>query len=593
MNTPEATLEARWRALAERSLKGAPIERLHSRLPGGLLLEPLFTQANAPAGARLAPARPAARWDVRQRIAQGSAREANAIALEELEGGASSLEIAVAAGGGGPGVSLGGLPDLEALTAGWLLDFAPLALHADRPEPSGWLLALARGRGLLEGRFAFNRDPLGGALRMGVLAEPPQQAVAFALAVAEQFPNAAALRLDARPVHEAGGSEAQEIGVALAAAAAYLRVGLPPEALLRLAPVAVSLGADAFVEIAKLRALRLVFARLAQACGAPGKPGEVRIHATSGRRMFSRRDPWVNQLRLTIAGFAAAAGGAEVVTLLPPTEALGQSTAFSRRLARNAQIILMEESHLGQVADPAAGAFAFEAMSAQLAHAGWAVFQGIEGQGGLLDALESGWLAREVALVRAEREQAVRRRKTALTGVSEFPLLGERTLEAPPWPAGAAPAMQALAPFRLAQPFEALRDRAEAAGSPPVFLATLGGLADFSPRAQFAANLFAAGGLPSLGADASHADDAALVAAFQASAAKAACLCGSDGAYAERATGAAQALKAAGCTFLAYAGRPGEQEAALQAAGVEVFIFAGGDAVEALERLQRAVGVQP
>ena len=589
MTTPDATLEARWRALAERSLNGAPLARLQSRLPGGLLLEPLHTAASAPPGARLACPRPAARWDIRQRLAQGSAQEANAIALEELEGGAGSLEIAVAAPGGGPGVALAGPADFEALTAEWLLDFAPLALDADRPEPSAWLLAFAKRRGLLEARFAFNRDPLGGALRDGALAEPLEQAVAFARDVVAQFPNATALRLDARPVHEAGGSEAQELGAALGAAAAYLRAGLAPELLLRMAPVAVSLGADAFVEIAKLRAVRLVFARLAEICGAP--EAMVRLHAASGRRMFTRRDPWVNQLRLTTAGFAAAAGGADVVTLLPPTEALGQSTAFSRRLARNAHTILIEESHLGQVADPGAGAFAIEAAAERLAEAGWAVFQAIEQAGGVLAALESGWLAREIGAVRAQREEAVRRRKAALTGVSEFPLLGERTLEAPPWPAG--PVAGGLAPFRLAEPFEALRDRAERAGAPPVFLATLGALADFSPRAQFAANLFAAGGLASLAAEQQHADDTALAAAFRASDARAACLCGSDGAYAERAQGAAQALKAAGCTLLAYAGRPGEQEAMLRAAGVDLFLFAGGDAVEALERMQQALGVQP
>lgn len=149
----------------------------------------------------------------------------------------------------------------------------------------------------------------------------------------------------------------------------------------------------------------------------------------------------------------------------------------------------------------------------------------------------------------------------------------------------------ALAPFRLAAPFERLRDRAEAAGAPGVFLATLGRLAEFSPRAQFAANLLAAGGLASLGGEDAHADDAALAAAFRASGAHVACLCGGDAAYAARAEGAARALKAAGCDFLALAGRPGAQEAALAAAGVELFVFAGGDAIEALERLQGALGL--
>jgi len=590
MTELDPALENRWRALAEKALNGASFDRLRSRLAGGLSLEPLYTPANAPAGLRLRA--PRAGWDIRQQLAQGDAGAANAIALEELEGGATSLEIAVAAPQGGPGVRLAGPSDLETLTAGWMLDLAPLALEADWPEPSAWLFAFAKGQGLLNAAFVFNRDPLGAALRQGAAPEPLADAIAFAERVGADFPNAAALRLDARPVHEAGGSEAHEIGAALAAFIAYARAGLAPGDLARLASVAVAIGPDGFLEIAKLRALRLAFARLLEACGAP--PAPLRIHATTGRRMFTRRDPWVNQLRITAAGFAAAAGGADAVTLLPLTEALGQSTPFSRRLARNAQTILIEESHAGHVADPAAGAFAFEAASEQLARAGWEVFQAIEREGGLLAALQSGWLARETGAVRAEREKNVRRRKDAITGVSEFPLLGERTTDAEPWPRAASwPGDRALVPVRLAEPFERLRDAAEMAGAPPVFLATLGQLTEFSPRAQFAANLFAAGGLPSLGAEDTHSDDAALTAAFQASGARAACLCGSDAAYAERAESAARALKAAGCTVLAYAGRPGEQEGPLRAAGVDLFVFAGGDAVEALEHIHRALGVKP
>lgn len=590
MTDPDSIQDSRWRALAEKALGGAPLERLQTKLPGGLRLDALYTGSNAPTGARLTAPRHG--WDVRQHLAQGDARKANEIALEELAGGATSLEIAVSAPGGGPGVRLSGVADLEALTAGWMLDLAPLALDADWPEPSAWLLELAKGQGLLDAAFVFNRDPLGAALRQGAPHELLAAAVDFAQRVGTSFPHAIPLRLDARPVHEAGGSEAQEIAVALAAFVEYARAGLAADELARLACVAIAIGPDTFLEVAKLRAVRLAFARLLEACGAA--PIAVRIHATTGRRMFTRRDPWVNQLRITAAGFAAATGGADAITLLPLTEALGESTPFSRRLARNAQTILIEESHVGHVADPAAGAFAFEGASEQLAQAGWDCFQAIERQGGLLAALRSGWLAREIGAVRAEREKSLRRRRDAITGVSEFPLLSERTTVAEPWPRAAAMAGEgALIPIRLAEPFERLRDAAEAAGAPPVFLATLGNLADFSPRAQFAANLFAAGGLPSLGADETHADAAALVEAFRASGAKVACLCGSDSAYAERAESAAPALKAAGCRFLAYAGRPGEHEAALRAAGVDIFVFAGGDAVEALEHIHRALGVKP
>jgi methylmalonyl-CoA mutase len=290
---------------------------------------------------------------------------------------------------------------------------------------------------------------------------------------------------------------------------------------------------------------------------------------------------------VTAAGFAGAVGGADIVTTAPLTQALGQPTPFARRIARNTQLLLLEESNLARVADPAAGAWGVEALTDELARGAWALFQDIEKRGGLAASFE--WFAGDVAKVRAARIANVRRRKDEITGVSAFPLVGEQPVAAERWAHAESP-RKGLPKMRLAEPFEALRDAAERAGQPAIYLATLGAPAQFSARENFAKGLFEAGGIKAVGGEIDH-QPASLGAAFTASGAKAACLCGPDGAYAAQAEAAARALKRAGCQFLVLAGKPGDNEQALRAAGVDGFAFAGADAVEFLEQTHAALGI--
>lgn len=584
-----------WRVLAEKALGGAPFERLISNRPGGLAIAPIYAQSDQPAQAPLA-GRAAGAWDARQIISCADPADANQEALADLEGGTTSIEIEVQAADGGRGIRLNRLDDLARLTAGWMVDLAPMALSADAPQASHLLLAFAKARGLLDTAFAFNRDPIGAALRGAIDANAMpnalREALAFEEAVASDFPKARALRLDARPLHEAGASEAQELGFLAGALALYLRAGLDPARAAKACLVTLALSADPLLEIAKLRAARLVLGRVLEVFGAAIEHRVMALQAVVGARMLTRRDPWINLLRAAAAGFAGALGGADVLTILPMSHALGQPDAFARRLARNTHSVLAHEAHLAQVIDPAAGAYAFEALTEEIAAAAWAFFQDLERQNGVLGVLDNGWLAQSIAPVRADREARVRRRTDALIGISHYPLLGERSVEARPWPADPA-RNPLLAPMRLAEPFERLRDRAEAAGSPAIFLANLGSLAECGARAGFAGNLFTAGGLPSHGAEDTHADLAALIAAFSASGARAACLCGSDSAYFEQAEPAARALKAAGCGMVILAGRPAEHDAIWRAAGITQFIYAGCDAVAALEAVHTGLGVRP
>ena len=409
---------------------------------------------------------------------------------------------------------------------------------------------------------------------------------------------------DGRPVHAAGGSEAQELAFALASAVAYLKAleasSIALDAARRMIFFRLVADADQFLTMAKFRALRQLWARVEEACGLA--PAPAFVSAETAWRMLTRRDPWVNMLRTTVATFAAGIGGANAITALPFTAALGLPDRLARRIARNAQLVLLEESNLAKVSDPVAGAGGIEDLTTQLCRAAWTLFQEIETAGGAAAALERGLIQQKVAAVRAEREKAVATRKDALTGTSEFPHLAETpvsVLDVPPVappPLSAPVTVEPLRPMRLAEPFERLRETsdralAETGARPKVFLANLGAPADFIARAAFAKNLFEAGGIEAV-TNEGLANADALTAAFKASGAKLACLCSTDAVYAREAEAAATALAAAGAAHIYLAGRPRDMERPLREAGVQSFIYAGCDVLATLQAAHAILGVR-
>jgi methylmalonyl-CoA mutase len=396
-----------------------------------------------------------------------------------------------------------------------------------------------------------------------------------------------------------------------------------------------ALDADQFMGIAKLRGLRRLWARVEEACGLDPQP--VRINGESAWRGLSKRDPWVNMLRTTMATFVAGIGGADSCTTLPFSAPLGLADAFARRIARNQQTVLIEESNLWRVADPAAGAGGYEALSDQLCEAAWALFQQIEKGGGVIGALTSGTIHKMLDQARGERERGVALRKLQLTGTNEFPLLDAADVTvldiAPnadglPRVSGEAgsphsfgemvaafkagmtrdeaasanvvrdgPAAEPLVSSRLAEPFEALRDRADASMAasgerPAIFMASLGPIARHTVRSTWIKNLMAAGGIAAE-VPAGYEETGALGEAFKASGAKIACIASSDEVYAEMAADAASALKKAGAERILLAGRPGELEGPLKGAGVDQFVFAGNDMLELLGDLLDRLGAPP
>jgi len=597
---PPATAQM-WRGLVDAVLKGAPFVKLESRTHGGLTIEPLYPRD--PSATAISGRAPGMPWTVMQRADHPDPAAANAQAFEDLQNGATGLVLvftgSVSANGFGLDASpetLNRVLDGVHLDAGIVIDLnlSPATRHVVKD-----FAALVKGRGLDAAKVDLRAslNPIGGFAAAGRSAKPWEDlsndfAAMVAALAGEGFRGPFAVA-DGRIIHNAGGSEAQELAFALASAVAYLRAieagGMTLSAARDAIYFRLSTDAEQFLTMAKFRAVRKLWARLEQACGLSSKPALVT--AETAWRMLTRRDSYVNMLRNTIAVAAAGLGGADAITVLPHTAPLGLPDAFARRIARNTQLVLLEESNLARVADPAAGSGALEAITAQICQAAWSAFQDIERAGGVWAALERGLIQEKVAAVRAERETAIARRTDILTGTNEYPDLHETrpaVLDVAPVKLPQEPAAPITAPalprIRLAEPFEALRDAsdqilARTGTRPKIFLATLGKLAEYGARANFAKSFFEAGGIQAVESGSAASP---LAAGFRSSGAALACLCGSDNSYDSDAEAAAAALKAAGARHIYLAGRPGASEQKLRAAGVQSFVYAGCDALATL-----------
>jgi methylmalonyl-CoA mutase len=464
-NFPPATAEA-WRSLVAKTLGDKPFSDLEKTTAEGLPIAPLYPPGDLPGGQAF-PTRPfdsERPWDLRVLTAHPDAARANIEILGDLEGGAVSAVVRIDPTGQA-GVAVGSAEDLALVLKDAILELAPMGLDAGflGPKAADWLGAVAKSSP--GAKLNFHMDPLSAFAEAGTSPGPIESHVISAATVgarlAETYPHGELFLASGRVVHEAGGGEAEELAFAAAAAITYakalVRAGLPMAEAFGRITLGLAADADYFVTIAKLRAAREIWARIATACEADPT---ARIEARASRRMLARQDAWNNMIRMTAAAFGAAVGGADAVMLGTFTDAIGLPTAFARRQSRNAQLVLMEEAHVGRVADPAAGSGYVEAMTDQLARAAWAKLQEIEAAGGLAAALASGLIARDVEAAKAARPEP------KLVGVNAFPPAKEhpveietpapKSVEAPspalPGPDSACPALKAI---RLAEAYEA------------------------------------------------------------------------------------------------------------------------------------------
>lgn len=468
-------------------------------------------------------------WDVRVHVVGPDAKTANESLLVDLENGATSVWIELGAGIG--------VDELDVVLKGIYTDLAAVVLDA----PGQRLAAAEQLVDLLDGITPAAGTNLGASPALG--GSSADEVVAIArLALAK---GTYGVVVDASKLHDLGASDAQELGYSIAVGVEVLRVltgaGLTLAEALSVVEFRYAATDEQFPTIAKFRAARRLWARVAELSGAT-EPVAQRQHAVTSRPMMSKYDPYVNMLRTTVAAFAGGVGGAESVTVVPFDATLGLPEAFGRRIARNTSSLLLAESHLGKVTDPAGGSYAVEKLTDELAAAGWAELGRIEETGGAAAALADGSVIDRVEEVVEAREVAIARRRQPITGVSEFPNLGEVLPER-------TPHASADAVRRYGASFEALRDEP---AENKVFLATLGNIAQHTARATFATNLLAAGGIavdvagPTAGVD-------ELVAKLEGH--TVACLAGTDAAYAEWGTAAVEALRAAGVEHVIVAGK--------------------------------------
>lgn len=600
---PTPTRE-QWQAQVEKALRKTgelgeqpppdPVEDvLASTTYEGVEVHPLYTASPADPGLPgMAPYLRGARpqgcvtegWQVRQLHGRPDAQRGNKDVLADLYNGSDSLWLRL----GAAGTPVSALPEL---LGDVYLEMISVVLDggAESTRAAEEYLALAAERQVPAGALRGNlgADPLGEQARTGRTADR-DAAIQLARRCPEHYPQLHALVADGLPYHEAGGSDAEELGCALATATTYLRwlvdAGVDVAAAAGLIEFRFAATADQFMTIAKLRAARRLWAQITRRSGAG--PLAQQQHAVTSPVMLTSYDPWVNMLRGTIAAFAAGVGGAQAITTLPFDAAVGLPDEFARRIARNTQALLLDESHMAQVIDPAGGSWYVETLTDEIAAASWESFQRIEAAGGMPAALDSGEIAERLAATWQARTEALDHRADAVIGVSEFPNLDEQLLQrepAPEQPGGGLPR------HRYAERFEQLRDAAEqrtaeTGNRPTVHLATIGPLAAYNARASFARNLFAAGGLESTegGPSESTAD---VVAAWDGN--PVVCLCSNDKLYAERAAETAAALRAAGAQRIVLAGKPGDEPPD----GVDDYVFTGCDALAVLTDVQRRLGV--
>ncbi|MFC4347729.1 methylmalonyl-CoA mutase family protein [Kordiimonas lipolytica] len=601
----EPASEEAWRELVERALGERDFDKvMTAETYDGIRVQGLYSQGNARVSGR--PQGRVGAWGVIVPHWNPDTSATNDAILEDLARGATGVALRLQAGRF-PGVPV---EKMAQALDGVYLNMASFTLvpGEEFSAAARTMLTLLeeRGHNADDVYGKLGADPLGTLAQTGrlktSLSAAVGEAVDIASFVAERYPHVSAFMADSGPYHMAGATEAQELGILIATGVSYLRAmvdaGMDVRAAANQITFSMAADADVSLTIAKFRAARLMWAAVMKECGLEDAP-RMALSGVSSLRMMSVKDPWVNILRATAACFGAGIGGADDICILPHDSMIGMSSSFARRIARNLQIILQEESGLSRVQDPAAGSYAFESITSDLASKAWEYFQKIESVGGLEKALAARAIQQDLAVSWATRRANLAKRKDAITGVSEFPDIDEKPISnvgaMPAEPADLPPAgvtIEPLAFHRLAEDFEKLRAFSDAClekdGSRPlIYLANIGSAADYTARATFAKNFFEAGGIKSVNGTGGN-DAEAVAEEFKASGAKLAVICSSDSQYDALGQDFAVCLRKAGA-HVYLAGRPLNSEE-LKLAGVEEFIYMGCDVLEVLAQAHVMAG---
>lgn len=622
-----ATTHDEWKAAAEKLLKGAPFDKIMlTQTPETITLQPIyekelleklpeagtlpgqdgFLRGTSASGYRLQP------WKIAQEIPYSDPAAFNKALLHDLNAGQNAVSINIT---GANALQFSSAADVQ--TA--FKEISPEAIGfyfnsgdqaaAVAPLFLNWASAQQADLTKIEG--AFNFDPLGELAATGQLVSPLSAlydaAAELVKTVSSALPRFATLGVSGSPYQNSGASVTEELGIQLATGLEYLRAlgqrGIEIDAAAKQIAFTFSLGGNFFMEVAKLRAARVLWARIVAELGGNSSAQAMRQHARTGLFNKTRHDPYVNMLRTTTEALSAVIGGVESLTVGGFDECIRVPEEFSRRIARNTQIILQEECELTAVIDPAGGSWYIEKLTDDVARGAWKFFTEIEAKGGASAALKAGFIQEKIAATRKGREKLLNQRRVSLVGTNQYPNIIEKSLEpshiqnpAPQPKAAAAETIPPLPLARLAVNYEQLRAasaayKAQHGHGPKIHLANVNALRRHKARADFTRAFFETGGFEVTGAEGST-DVAKITADAVASGAELVVICGHDEDYMQYVPEICKAIKAAKPSLtLILAGMPGEHEAAYKAAGLDTNISVKSDNYATNREFLTKVGV--
>ncbi len=539
-------------------------------------------------------------WRIREEIIVKDVAKANADALNAVERGATALTFIVKelAFAEELATLLKGInPEETAIHFFSSFSYSILAdLLIDYVKKSGFKPEKVKG--------SFNFDSIGYYLLHGGYYNSKEdnfnEAAALIKLMKTELPLFKVLNINGVHFYNAGATAVQELAYVLASANEYLAQmsdrNSDIDEVLSGTQLTFGIGSNYFMEIAKLRAARMLWARMAEQYH-PASPDslKVAIHATSGYWNKSIYDPYVNLLRLTTECMSAAIGGANAITIKPFNNTYAEADEFSARLARNIQIILKEEAYLDKVVDPAAGSYYIEALTDEIAQMAWKKFQDIEAAGGMIKVMESGSLKQEIEKTAAQRNMDIALRKIPMLGTNIFPNLKENMLDEIKF-SHQQDENSYLKIYRGAEAFEELRlstERFVKQGNsrPKVFLATYGNLAMRKARAGFTTNFFGCAGYEITDEFLVDTINAA-VDEITSSKADIVVICSSDEEYAQQAGELVKNIKQKNPKIMVIvAGFPKEMLDQLKADGVDDFIHVRVNVAETLARYNKLLGI--
>lgn len=540
-------------------------------------------------------------WLVRQDITVKDYSEANLKALEILMKGVTSL-----------GFIIDNPETINAANITLLLN----GIHCDNVElnftsagKAKELLACLQsamwtsGTDLKRVRAGIAADPLGKLIVNGKLCVPVKDGLEYLAGLARESVSIPGLRCvhpSGTVFSNAGAGPVAELALTLSLGNEYMAYltaqGIKPDIAASQIKFTFGIGPDFFPEIAKLRAARMLWAIIVKGYGPRSEESAVmNIHAVTGRWNKTLYDPYVNMLRTQTEAMSAALGGANSITVEPFDVIFRDPDNFSERIARNQQLLLMEESHLDKVADPGAGSYYIEELTAMIAREVWSLFLETENEGGFLAAMQKGIIQDKINTAASARKSDVGKRRETLLGTNQYPNF--RELNAPEADAGRLfsntnpsedDQVKRLIPSRGAEEFEKLRLATEHATRRPLaFMLTIGNPAMRRARAQFSSNFFACAGYQ---VKDNNGFDTAAEGVKTALEAKAdiIVICSSDDEYATVAPDILTLTKQQAVVVVA--GTPPCMDE-LKAKGLEHFISVRSDVLETLQMFNRILGI--